>query len=78
VTQEQDVTRLQEQVKSLFNAQEKLENNLEQHERDDKQTFAEVLKRMDEMHKSFQNRLPPWATAVIGILMAACGWLAKG
>jgi len=77
VTQEQDVTRLQEQVKTLFTAQEKLEDNLERHELDDKQTFAEVIKRMEEMQKSFQNRLPTWATMFIAALMGICGWLAK-
>ena len=58
MTQEQDVIRLQEQVKTLFAAQKDLSVDLERHEQEDKQAFAEVLKRMDEMKKTFQNRPP--------------------
>ena len=77
MTQEQDVVRLQEQVKTLFAAQKDLSVDLERHEQEDKQAFAEVLKRMDEMYKTFQNRPPVWASTLIAALMGICGWLAK-
>jgi len=60
-----EIVRLQEQVKTLFSGQKEL-----------KETFEGVLKKLDEMQKSFQNRLPPWAVALISVLTAACGWLA--
>lgn len=60
-----EIVRLQEQVKTLFSNQKDL-----------KEMFEGVINKLDEMQKSFQNRLPPWATAVISILTAACGWLA--
>jgi len=73
-----EIVRLQEQVKTLFTGQRTLSENLDKHEKDYKLSFAEVFKRMDEMQKSFQNRLPPWAVAIISLLMGACGWFAKG
>jgi len=60
-----EIVRLQEQVKTLFTNQKDL-----------KDMFEGVITKLDEMQKSFQNRLPPWAVAIISVLMGACGWLA--
>ena len=60
-----EIIRLQEQVKTLFTNQKDLRD-----------MFEGVITKLDEMQKSFQNRLPPWATLLISVLTAACGWLA--
>ena len=35
-----------------------------------------IHKKLDELVESVRNRLPVWATLLIGVLMAAIGWLA--
>jgi len=67
-----DNVRLEEQVKTLFVNLEKLEKCQKEHEEDDKEAFSGVYKKLDD----YQNRLPVWATAVISLLTAVCGWLA--
>jgi len=67
-----DIVRLEEQVKTLFVGQERIEKWQKDHEDDDKEAFSGVYKKLDD----YQNRLPVWATAVISLLTAACGWLA--
>ena len=75
---DQEVTRLQEQVITLFKGQERLEDRQEKHEEDDKNTFTEVVKQMQEMRKDYANRLPVWATFLIAALTAAVSWSVKG
>ena len=36
------------------------------------------LDKIDEILDKVRNRLPVWATIVIGLLLAALGWLASG
>ncbi len=71
------MTRLQEQVKTLFTSHKRLEERQEKHEEDDKTAFGEVAKQMQEINKNYSNRLPYWASLLIGVLMGAIGWLVK-
>lgn len=73
---EQAVTRLEEQTKTLFNYQARLEERLEKHEDDDKQAFADITKRLDEIMATLSNRLPNWATWVLSICCTIIGVLA--
>ncbi len=40
-------------------------------------TIGEIKDDLRELKDKFANRLPYWATAIIAVLTAACGWLAK-
>lgn len=55
------LARHDEQITTLFNADIRLERCIEEIRSDLKQ---------------YANRLPVWATLLIGALMAVCGWLA--
>lgn len=55
----EEVARLEEQVKTLFN------------------NFDELKKDVKELKEQFANRLPIWATILISLLTAVCGWLIK-
>jgi archaellum component FlaC len=57
--QENEITRLQEQIKTLFGDMEEVKED--------------VKKIKDDLSK----RLPTWATALIALLTATVGWLAK-
>ena len=53
-----EVTKLQEQVKTLFT------------------NMGEIKADVKELKEQFANRLPIWATALIALLTATCGWFA--
>lgn len=55
----EEVARLEEQVKTLFN------------------NFDELKKDVKELKEQFANRLPIWATILISLLTAVCGWLIR-
>jgi len=38
----------------------------------------ERLDKIDIILDKVRNRPPVWCTVVIGVLLAACGWMAKG
>jgi regulator of replication initiation timing len=38
--------------------------------------IGEIKADVKELKEQFANRLPLWATMLIGILMAVCGWFA--
>lgn len=64
-----EVTRLEEQVKTLFTGQARIEKSLEDFKSD-------IYKQIKELKDQFANRLPVWATTLIGILTGVCGFLA--
>lgn len=55
----EDVARLQEQIKTLFG------------------DMAELKDDMKKIKGDLSKRLPVWATALISLLTAAVGWLAR-
>lgn len=63
---ENDVARLQEQVKTLFNEVGELKTSIEK-----------VEGKIDRIRDDLSKRLPAWATALIALLTALVGWLAK-
>ncbi len=73
---EKDVTRLEEQIKTLFNNQDRLEKDREK----DRLWFEGCVKELRDdvkaIKEQFANRLPVWATLLIALLTAVCGWLA--
>lgn len=58
--QENEIARLQEQIKTLFN------------------DVSELKEDTKKIKDDLSKRLPTWATALIALLTAAVGWLAKG
>jgi len=54
-----EITRLQEQIKTLFG------------------DVAELKEDMKKIKDDLSKRLPTWATALIALLTASIGWLAK-
>lgn len=54
---DQDVIRLEEQVKTLFN------------------DVCELKSDFKKLADQLANRLPVWATLLIGLLTGACGYL---
>ncbi len=38
---------------------------------------GELKEDVRELKEKFANRLPLWATMLIGVLTGVCGWLAK-
>ena len=65
-----EVTRLEEQVKTLFAGQARIEKSLEDFKTD-------IYKEIKELKEQFANRLPLWTTALISLLTAAVVWFAK-
>jgi hypothetical protein len=63
---DQEVTRLEEQVKTLFAGQARIEKSLEDFKID-------IYKEIKELKEQFVNRLPLWATLLISILTAGLG-----
>ena len=66
VLSDQEVTRLEEQVKTLFVGQARIEKSLEDFKID-------IYKEIKELKEQFANRLPLWATLLISILTAGLG-----
>ncbi len=56
-----DVARIEEQIKTLFSNDTRFEKCVEEIRTDIKQ---------------LANRLPVWATLLVALLTAACGWFA--
>lgn len=75
---EQEIIRAQEQIKTLFNTQERLEEEQHKHEAEDKATFAEIVKEIKSIRSDYANRLPVWATFLFATLTAAVAWFARG
>ena len=73
---EQEVARLQEQIKTLFAGQERIEKNQAEFEVETKGTVNDIYKEIKALKDQFANRLPLWATTLIGILTALCSFLA--
>jgi hypothetical protein len=61
----EEITRMQEQIITLFKNEEKMDRYVDR-----------IQKDVEELKRYFANRLPIWATMLIGILMATCGWFA--
>ena len=73
---DQEVTRLQEQIKTLFASQTRIEKAQEDFEKESRATVNEIYTEIKALKDQFANRLPVWATMLIGFLMAALGWFA--
>lgn len=54
---DEEVIRLQEQVKTIFSM------------------IEDLCKKVEALQRDYANRLPLWATMLIGLLTAAVGWL---
>lgn len=70
---EQEVARLQEQIKTLFSGQERIEKNQNDFEAETRKTVNEIYNEIKILKDQFANRLPTWATIIISILTAALG-----
>ncbi|MDD3899184.1 MAG: hypothetical protein PHE82_09600 [Syntrophomonadaceae bacterium] len=73
---EQEVARLQEQIKTLFAGQGRIEKNQNEFEAETRNTVNDIYKEIKALKDQFANRLPLWATTLIGILTGLCGFLA--
>ena len=66
---EHEITRIQEQVKTIFADLNELKCEL-------KAEIKDLKSEVKELREMLANRLPLWATLFIGFLMAALGWSA--
>lgn len=73
---QEEVARLQEQIKTLFAGQERLEKDQTDFEAETRKTVTDIYNEIKALKDQFANRLPLWATMLIGLLMAVIGWLA--
>lgn len=71
--QEQKIARIEEQIKTLFAGQERLEKNQDDFESEMRSTTGEIYREIKSLKEDFANRLPTWATIVISILTASFG-----
>lgn len=67
---DEEVTRIQEQIKTLFNNDTRLERDIAECNARYESGIRELSQKLDQ----YANRLPTWATAAIAILTAVCGW----
>jgi len=67
------LARHDEQIVTLFNVQTRLDRD----RMEDKAFFQGCLTEINGKLDKLANRLPLWATILISLLTAACGWLAK-
>lgn len=71
--QEQKIARIEEQIKTLFAGQERLEKNQDDFESEMRNTTGEIYREIKALKEDFANRLPTWATIIISILTASLG-----
>lgn len=71
--QEQKIARIEEQIKTLFAGQERLEKNQDDFESEMRSTTGEIYREIKALKEDFANRLPTWATIIISILTASLG-----
>lgn len=71
--QEQEIARIQEKIKTLFDGQKRIEKNQCDFEREMRETTGEIYREIKALKEDFANRLPTWATVIISILTAALG-----
>jgi len=77
LSEDSKCARVEEQIKTLFAGQERLEKQQRDFEKEVRDTVGEIYKEIKAIRDQFANRLPLWATMLIGALMALCGWFAK-
>lgn len=70
---EQEIARIQEQIKTLFDGQKRIEKNQSDFEHEVRETTGEIYREIKALKDDFANRLPTWATVIISILTAALG-----
>lgn len=70
---QEDVTRIQEQIKTLFAGQERIENHQSVFEGETRKTVNEIYNEIKTLKDQFAERLPTWATIIISILTASLG-----
>lgn len=70
---EQEIARIQEQIKTLFDGQKRIEKNQSDFEHEVRETAGEICREIKALKEDFANRLPTWATVIISILTAALG-----
>lgn len=68
------VVRIEEQIKSLFSGQERIEFTQQKCEEEHKKEINEIYKEIKALKEQFANRLPIWASMFIAALTAICGW----
>jgi hypothetical protein len=71
--QEQEIARIQEKIKTLFDGQKRIEKNQSDFEHEVRKTTGEICREIKALKGDFANRLPTWATVIISILTAALG-----
>jgi peptidoglycan hydrolase CwlO-like protein len=64
---DEDVVRLQEQMKTLFGDFKEIKGEI-----------AQLKEEIQALREKFSQRPPVWATALISVLTAAVAWFAKG
>lgn len=70
---EHDVARLQEQIKTLFSGQERIEKNQNEFEAETRANVGAIYNEIKALKDQFANRLPTWATIIISVLTASLG-----
>lgn len=70
-----EITKLQEQVKTLFANDERHEKELDELKDDVKDCNRVLLDKLEEMNRQMATRLPTWATILISVLTALLGGL---
>ena len=69
----EDIIRIQEQVKTLFNNQGRLDDEQQKHEAEDRETFSEIRSEIrkitDGMVPNWVARAFGWGGGVIGVLV---------
>lgn len=73
MSDQQEIARIQEQIKTLFAGQERLEKNQYDFESEMRNTTGEIYREIKALKEDFANRLPTWATIIISILTASLG-----
>lgn len=67
------VARIEEQIKTLFAGQMRIEKRQDNFEKEIKDSICDLYREMKALKEQFANRLPTWATIVISILTALLG-----
>lgn len=70
---DQEIARIQEQIKTLFAGQERIEKNQCDFEHEMREITGDIYREIKALKEDFANRLPTWATVIISILTAALG-----
>lgn len=73
MSDQEEIVRIQEKIKTLFAGQERIEKNQSAFEKEMRETVGNIYHEIKALKEDFANRLPTWATVIISILTAALG-----